>query len=99
MKNILIAICITALLVNGYFAYFENYAPKDEEGNGGGNGNDVDVPTETQFKLKEEKSITVGDTTHTITVLSIEGNSVRIRIESDLMEVDLTLDFPEMVDT
>jgi len=99
MKKVLIVICITALLVNGYFAYFESYTSDEEEENGGGNGNGVDVPTEKQFKLKEEKSVTVGDTTHKITVLFINENAVLIRIESDPIEGILAKNHPERIDT
>ncbi len=96
MKKILVIICISALVINAYFAYFENYRPKENDET---QNDHVDVPTENQFKLKEEKSVTIGDITHEITVLSIDGNSVLIRIESDPKEVYLTKDYPEMVDT
>ena len=73
MKKILVIICISALVINAYFAYFENYRPKENDET---QNDHVDVPTENQFKLKEEKSVTIGDITHEITVLSIDGNSV-----------------------
>ena len=91
MKKMIVAICIVALVVNACFAVF-GYRSENDDGDG-------NATKEGEFKIGEGKSVKVGDATHILTVVSIVENSVKIRIESDPVEVELTLAYPELVDT
>lgn len=100
MKKAVITICIVALLINAAFTLSWGYEPGSKGGNNGGGGDDDDeIPEEGEFILGEANTIEVGGITHMITVLSIDGNSVRVRIESEPLEMDLSLGIAERVDT
>ena len=99
MKSFLLTLCIAAILINAAFVIIDHRPDnKDEEGSGGGGDDDVE-PEENEFSLGVEKAIEIDGATHTITVLSIDENNVRIRIESDPLEVILSLGIPEYVNT
>ena len=96
MKSFVLTICIAAILVNAAFVIID-HRPDNKEGDGGGGGNNDVEPEENEFRLNEAKDIEINGTTHTITILSIDENNVRLRIESDPMEVILSLGIVEYV--
>ena len=98
MRSLVLTICIAAVLVNAAFVIIDYRPDNDDEENGGGGDDDVE-PEENEFSLGEEKIIKINGSTHTITILSIDENNVRIRIESDPIEVILSLGIVENVNT
>ncbi len=100
LKKTVIIICALALVINSLFAFWIGYMPDGDDDDDVTDKNPDDVkPKEDEFSLGEGKIIEVNGTTHTITVLTIVGNNVRIRIESEPREVYLSLGIPENVDT
>jgi len=98
MKSLVLTICIAAILVNAAFVIIDHRPDNDDEEGGGGGDDDVE-PEENEFTLGEEKAIEIDGATHTITVLSIAENNVRIKIESDPIEVILSMGIPEYINT
>ena len=107
IRTIIISLCIVGLLINVvYFGFFNNTSDNGEKKE---EGNEIDDPSSdldqqgdsssVSLELNKAKEITIGAVTHTITVISINGDIVTLIIESDPVEVSASLNIPKNVDT